>query len=352
MKSFLLAAKIALGSLLVMSAFVVVTLLLFSRTVVVHFPDGVSPIQAHNAFVVAVLWLSLVAMALFVALSVYVTTPLRRMSRSMDRVAAGELEHRVAVRGRDEGAAMGRSFNAMAERVRGMVVGQKELMAGVSHELRSPLARMKVSLALMREGDGGVGRLADLEADVDAINELVEELLLSSGLDLGASSLVLEGLDVGDLCREGWTRVADTAATTGMRLELRWKDVAPRVQANRTLAVRLFGNLFENSVRYAGGGTITVSAERRADRVQITVADQGPGVAETDLERLFEPFFRADRSRSRKTGAEGLGLMIVRRAVEAHGGSVTARLSHPNGLAVVFDLPATASAKSSGRAHG
>ena len=157
MKSFLLAAKIATVFLLVMGTFVFMTLHLFSRTVIIDFPEGVNPTEAHTSFVVAVLWLSLVAMVLLVALSVYVTTPLRRMSRSMDRIAAGDLEHRVVVRGSDEGAAMGRSFNAMAERVRGMVVGQKELMAGVSHELRSPLARMKVSLELMREGSRDVG---------------------------------------------------------------------------------------------------------------------------------------------------------------------------------------------------
>ena len=144
MKSFLLAAKIATVFLLVMGTFVFVTLHLFTRTVTFNFPEGVNPTEAHTSFVIAVLWVSLVArlparmerhgfrrMVLLTALSIYVTTPLRRMSRSMDRVAAGDLEHRVTVRGRDEGAAMGRSFNAMAERVRGMIVGQKELMAGV-----------------------------------------------------------------------------------------------------------------------------------------------------------------------------------------------------------------------------
>ena len=340
MKSFFLAAKISVMFLLVMVAFVFVTLHLFTRTVIFRFPDGVDPSDAHTSFVIAVLWISFVAMILLTALSVYVTTPLRRMSRSMDRVAAGDLEHRVAVRGRDEGAAMARSFNAMAERVRGMILGQKELMAAVSHELRSPLARMKVSLELIRERRGGADRIAELEAEVDAIDDLVEELLLSSRLDLGTSPLALEGLDLGDLCRAAWTRVTAQAATHGMTLELPWGEEGPQVQANRALAVRLLGNLFENSVRYAARGAVTVSAEKRAGRVHITVVDAGPGVEQADLGRLFEPFFRADRSRSRKTGAGGLGLMIVRRAVEAHGGKVLARRSGPQGLAVEFDLPA------------
>ncbi len=339
MKSFWLAAKIATVFLLVMGTFVVLTLHLFARNVM-HLHSGFSPSEAHHSFVVTVLWIGLVAMALLIALSVYVTAPLRRMSRSMDRIAAGDLEHRVVVRGRDEGAAMGRSFNAMAERVRGMIVGQKELMAGVSHELRSPLTRMKVSLELMREGKTDAKRIADLEADVDELDSLVEEVLLASRLDLSSTPLSLESLDLADVCREAWTRVAGAAEAQGVILEFSLSDDASRVHANHDLMVRLLGNLFENSVRYAGRGSVTVASDRHEKRVHVTVTDGGPGVEDADLERLFEPFFRADRSRSRKTGAGGLGLMIVRRAVEAHGGSVKARRANPSGLVVVFDLAA------------
>ena len=338
MKSWLLAAKIAAVFILVMWVFVSLTLHLFVGIVMSSRGHGDLG-AAHHAFVVRVLQLGLVAMVLMLAFSVYVTAPLRRMSRSMDRIAAGELEHRVPVRGRDEAAAMGRSFNAMAERVRGMIVGQKELMAGVSHELRSPLTRMKLSLELLREGKGGAERIAGLESDVDDLDGLVEELLLASRIDLGSVPLALEMLDLVDLCQEAWTRVAEEAEAQGTTLQLRCADDARRLLADRSLALRLFGNLFENSVRYGGPGQVTVSSNRQADRLHITVTDDGPGVEEADLERLFEPFFRADRSRSRKTGAGGLGLMIVRRAVEAHDGSVQARRADPRGLEVIFDLP-------------
>lgn len=220
-----------------------------------------------------------------------------------------------------------------------MIVGQKELMAGVSHELRSPLTRMKVSLELLRQEPKRIDRITDLEADIDALDALVEELLLASRIDLGAVPLQRESLDLEALCREGWARVADEATAQGTELERRWGEDAGRVQGDRSLVVRLLGNLFENAVRHGGPGQVTVSAERQGDRLRVTVADQGPGVAAADLERLFEPFFRADRSRSRKTGAGGLGLMIVRRAVEAHGGKVQARLREPRGLGVIFDLP-------------
>ena len=338
MRSFLLAAKIAVAFLLVMGTFVFVTLHIFAR-LVMHTHEGISPGESHHAFVVTVLWIGVGAVGLLAALSVYVTAPIRRMSRSMDRIAAGDLEHRVTVRGNDEGAAMGRSFNAMAERVRGMVVGQKELMAGVSHELRSPLARMKVSLELMREGKDRAATLDDLEADVDEVDSMVEELLLASRLDLGSATLSMKPLDLEPLCREAWNRVAETATAQGMTLETALAADASRALVNGALIVRLLGNLFENSVRYAGRGRVTLASARKEDRLHVTVSDEGPGVDQADLGRLFEPFFRADRSRSRKTGAGGLGLMIVRRAVEAHGGRVEARSADPSGLVVAFDLP-------------
>lgn len=339
MKSYRLALKIAVLFLVVLWAFVSGTLHLFARMVMHPTFEGAShAAHGHHRFVVTVLWLGFAAMVLIVGFSVWVTRPLRRMSRSMDRIAAGDLEHRVAIRGRDEGAVMGRSFNAMAERVQGMIVGQKELLAGVSHELRSPLARMKLAVELLRQGNDPGRRLDDLDRDVDAVDDLVEELLASSRIDLGAP-LDTETLDLESVCGDAWKRIG---AVDGPEpsLDLRIADDARAVRANRVLAVRVLGNLFENSARYAGGGTVTVSTTRAGDRVSVRVADDGPGVDDGDLERLFEPFFRADRSRSRATGATGLGLMIVRRAVEAHGGSIAARHGDGRGLAIEFDLPA------------
>ncbi len=338
MRSWWLALKIAAVFVFVMGVFIALTLHLFASRVM---RSELSGAEAHHAFVVQTLQLFAVALVVMVGFAFWVTRPLRRMSRSMDRIAAGDLEHRVVVRGRDETAAMGRSFNAMAERVRAMVVGQKELMAGVSHELRSPLTRMKVSLELLRQGRGDTdARIADLEADVDALDGMVEELLLASRIDLGAASPERERLALEPLCREAWRRVARDADEKSIRLQLDLAADAREIEADRALCVRLFGNLFENSVRYAGEGTIFVRALRDGGRVRVTVRDEGPGVDPEVLVHLFEPFFRADRSRSRKTGAGGLGLMIVRRCVEAHDGDVAARNAEGRGLEIVFDLPA------------
>jgi signal transduction histidine kinase len=300
------------------------------------------PPETHSEFMVGVLEIGVLTIAGVIGLSLYLAAPLRRMSRSMDRIAAGDLAHRVQVRGRDEVAAMGRSFNAMADRIGAMITGQKELMAGVSHELRSPLTRMKVALELLRNEPTTDG-INDLECEVDTLDAMVEELLVASRLDLGSALLKPEPLDLAELAEEAWDRVAPAATAAGMELEYRLDDHARLILADQGLIVRLLGNLFENAVRYAGRGTVSLVSERcteRLDRVEMTVSDQGPGVDGELLQHLFEPFFRADPSRSRKTGATGLGLMIVRRAVAAHGGSVRAHPAPGGGLAVTFDLPA------------
>ena len=338
MRRFLLAAKIAAVFTVTTWLFVIVALHLFSR-MVLHHDAHHSIHEAHGNFMATVLWIGLGATALMAAFSIYVTRHLRRMSRSMNRIADGDLDHRVQVRGRDEGAVMGRSFNAMADRVRSMVVGQRELMAGVSHELRSPLTRMKVSLAMLRDETGAGERIDALEQEVDAVDALVGELLLASRIELqGASERQVVSL--GELCREAWTRVETEAAGRGMELRVEPAAGELRLDVDRKLIERALGNLFENAVRYAGSGPVDVDAERDGSRVRLRVRDRGPGVAEQDLPRLFEPFFRADRSRSRRSGAEGLGLMIVKRAAEAHDGTVAASRAEGGGLVVALDLSA------------
>ncbi len=297
------------------------------------------PRDTHHEFFIGILEIGTIALIGVVLLSLHLSRPLRRMSRSMDRIADGDLDHRVKMRGHGEVAAMARSFNTMADRIGTMIMGQKELMAGVSHELRSPLARMKVALELLREDGRSPERIDEIEEEVDAIDDMLAELLTASRLDLGSAQLDRQERALEDLAERAWRRVAATAENAGMTLQLEIDLGADAVEVDDGLFVRVLGNLFENAVRYAGTGTVTLSSRRTADAIEITIADKGPGVAEEVADQLFEPFFRADPSRSRKTGASGLGLMIVRRAVEAHGGSVSANNRPSGGLAVVLKLP-------------
>lgn len=332
MRSFLFAGKIAIVFLVVLGVFVVVTLHLFSSLVL-----GADDMwAAHRIFVVRVVQVFGVAVVTVVAFCGYLTSPLRRMRRSMDRIAAGDLAHRVPARGRDEVAQMGRSFNRMADRVEEMISRRKELVASVSHELRSPLTRAKVSLELLRESGADPDRVRSVESDLTELDDLVDELLLAGRAEGGRGPGETERVRFDELCRQAWIRVEARASERGIPLHL--EGGAESVVVDRALTLRLLGNLFENSVRHAESGAVTVRYRAEAGRLAVVVLDDGPGVADGDLDRLFEPFFRADASRSRKTGAAGMGLAIVKRAVLAHGGNVRAT-NGDRGLEIAFDLP-------------
>lgn len=311
--------------------------------------------QVHLAFERGLLRIAGLSLISVLVLSLVLTRPLRRMSRSMDRIAAGELDHRVAVRGRDEVAAMGTSFNAMADRIQEMIVGQKEMLAGVSHELRSPLGRMKMTLELLREReDVRAERLQALEQEVDHVDALVDEILTASRLDLGTTPLQLEPLDLRRAAEDAWqsserhsseqpssAQAADQAEqSVCLHVEL---DGEPRALADARLLTRILGNLLSNARRHART-IVRLRAASAHGRVEIELADDGTGLATggasaPELDRLFEPFYRADPARAHGRHV-GMGLAIVRKAVEAHGGQVRATLSDLGGLSVSFDLPA------------
>jgi signal transduction histidine kinase len=165
--------------------------------------------------------------------------------------------------------------------------------------------------------------------------------MTASRLDLGTATLRPERASLDDLVSAAWTRVEREAVDRGVSLTCSLEPPDVLVLADRALTVRLLGNLFENAVRHAPGSSVVVRARRGAVRVDVDVIDDGPGVAPEMHEKLFEPFFRADPSRSRRTGGSGLGLMIVRRAVEAQGGTCRASASSPGGgLTISFDLAA------------
>ncbi|MEM1178147.1 MAG: ATP-binding protein [Acidobacteriota bacterium] len=314
-------------------------------------------IRIHLAFERGLLRIAGLSLFSVLVLSVVLTRPLRRMSRSMDRIADGELDHRVDVAGRDEVAAMGHSFNAMADRIQGMIRGQQEMLAGVSHELRSPLGRMKMTLALLRDrgpsGDGHRGgppradakRLHDLDAEIDHIDGLIQELLTATRLDLGTAPLQLESVELGPAVEHAWTLALKNAEPdgglnnpAGEALSLRTDLDGLSVRADPRLLARVLGNLLGNARRYARS-TVTVGAEARDGRVIIDVSDDGPGVEPDHLERLFEPFFRADSARAH-THHVGMGLAIVHKSVAAHGGHVRAAASAEGGLCVTVDFEA------------
>ena len=268
-----------------------------------------------------------------------ITRDIGHMMRGTEAIASGRFDSRLRLRRNDELGRLADAIDQMAGRLTGFVAGQKRFLGDAAHELCSPLARMQTALAILesREPPGAEGYLADLREELDEMAALVHELLAFSRATHGRS-IQLEVTDVRAVARRAWDREAP--AGTPLTLDI---PEPCEVRADPALLHRALANLIRNAVRYAGTThPITVAARLDPDRttVWISVSDEGPGVAEEEIPRLFEPFYRPEPSRSRELGGVGLGLAIVKTCVDACGGSVDARNRQPHGFEVTLRLKA------------
>ena len=282
----------------------------------------------HPAF------LSLLAMiAVAVAICAHpivrrLTIRLERLKASVDRFGTGDLTSRVAVEGSDEIAAIAQSFNRSVARIEELVNSQRTLLANASHELRSPLARLRMSVELVGAATSADQR-AEIERNVSELDQLIDEILLASRLDLGdAAAIARDDVDFTAL-------VAEECART--RAEL---DAGPiHLQGDARLLRRLSRNLLENARRHGGNASCDVSL-RKSDATTATleVADRGAGIPEPEREKIFAPFYRLPDA-SESGGGVGLGLALVKQIVEKHGGKVQCLAREGGGSRFVVTLP-------------
>ena len=301
----------------------------------------------------------------------YLTSPVVRLRAATRRLAAGDLTARaggLTARRRDEMAQLVRDFDTMAERLEESVNVQSRLLNDISHELRSPLARLNVAAALARQRSGveAQGALDRIDLEADRLNDLIGGLLTIARLESGNDSRQKVPVFLGELI-EGIAADADFEAQ-GRNCSV---TCVIRDDCQVTGVPGLLSSAIENVVRNAArytreGSSAEISLERDQDRdgteALIRVVDSGPGVPEDALDKLFRPFYRIDDARGRKTGGAGLGLAITDRAVRLHGGSVKASNRSQGGLQVEIRLPlaaadtqnsvATAETKSEGNAVG
>ncbi len=241
--------------------------------------------------------------------------PLRWLTDGVERLSQGELDVVVENPTRDEFGTLTQAFNRMARRVKEMVQARDQLLLDVSHELRSPLTRMKVALALQPDSPAR----ASMAADVSEMEMMVSELLELERLREGRG-LRPERRDLAPVLREIIAVCAGRSPGVRLTGEVPEMPLDFDVEKVRTV----FRNLIENALKYSlpDSRAVEVSVSRDAQSVVVCVTDDGPGIPEGDPANLFEPFVRHDRSRSKKTGGYGLGLSICKRIMEAHGGSI------------------------------
>jgi two-component system sensor histidine kinase CpxA len=274
-----------------------------------------------------------------------ITRSVAQMTRATELIAEGSFDARVVTNRRDELGSLGEAINRMAMRLAGFVNGQKRFLGDIAHELCAPLARLQMALGILEQRAGQQApRVDDVREEVQHMSSLVNELLSFSKASLRQEPVELEPVALAALAR----RIVEREAKAGEIIEVRI-DPALHALAEPELLARALSNLVRNALRHAqNAGPLLIAASRQgegkgdAERVQLTISDSGPGIPEDAREKIFDPFYRLEASRSRETGGVGLGLAIVKTCVEACHGTVSARNRQPHGLEVQIVLRATA----------
>jgi signal transduction histidine kinase len=263
------------------------------------------------------------------------TRRLERLQTSVEALGAGRLSTRIAVKGDDEVARLADSFNRSAARIEALVDAQKALLANASHELRSPLARIRMAVELM--GNQAQPEMRDeLTRNIAELDQLIDEILLASRLDTaGETAPAFETFDLTALVAEECARLA---GDVDVQLEASTMDM----MGDARLLRRMVRNLLENAKRYGEGSPITVTLARSSPaQICLRICDGGPGIPVAERERIFEPFYRLPGARERDGGV-GLGLALVRQIAQRHGGEVRCIDHATPGSCFEVTLPAIA----------
>jgi signal transduction histidine kinase len=272
--------------------------------------------------------------------AINVVVPIRQITATIEQFGRGNLSARVKTERRDEIGTLGRSFNSMAERLEKLVLSEHRLLEDISHELRSPLARLNFSVKLARTATDRDAALDRVKRDIDRLTTLVSELVEMTRVEgdpaCRKSEIVCMNGVISETVRDACIEVEARGCTVNVDGELTTK-----VLGDRELLRRAVENVLRNAVRYSPPkAKIDIVLKEKDDTASIIVRDYGSGIPEAFLDKIFDPFFRVEESRDSETGGVGLGLSIAKRAVQLHNGFILARNSNP-GLSVEITLPVT-----------
>lgn len=271
-------------------------------------------------------------------LSRSITRPLETLAATADRFGAGDFEARSGISGADEVGRLARSFDAMAARIQAARKAEKELLANVSHELRTPLTRIRLALELVEPPDDAVrARIASVSDDVNELERLVADVLTASRLELAQLPLTKAPVRLADLAHKSRRRALDLFPGRAIDVDV---PEALTVTADASLLSRALDNLVDNACKYSDADQpVRIEGGSAGGTVSVAVVDQGAGIEEADLARIFDPFFRTPSARGRAAGF-GLGLALARRIAEAHGGTIAATSRAGQGTRFEVALPA------------
>ena len=318
------------------------------RSVAQQRADAAFLSDVTRALFIAGLAVALLAAGLGVLLARSISQPLAEMSRAADRMAEGDYAVRVPLRGQAEVVALARTFNQMAEGMGSVERLRRDLVANVSHDLRTPLTVIRGYLEGLRSGQIADRRSAEMafeamHAEVTRLLRLVDDLRQVAALDAGGPSLERRPVAVADLVSDALSRIEPVATAKGVTVLNQSSTDLPQVSVDAGRMGQVLFNLLDNAVRHTPpGGTVTMQAgyapgsRGNQAHVWLTVQDNGEGIPAEHLPHIFERFYRADRARGE--GGAGLGLAIARAIVEAHGGQISAQSDGVPGHGSTFTI--------------
>ncbi len=271
-------------------------------------------------------------------LALSLTSPVRDLQKIVERFGKGDLSARLNSTRRDELGDLARAFDHMATHIQTLLAAERRLLLDISHELRSPLARLGVAIELARSGDDTESALNRIQKESDRLNALVGQLLQVTRAEGDPASLRRDPIRLDQMVEQLVDDARIEASARGCEIEYRAPGPVT-VAGDPELLRRAIENVVRNAIRYSPvNAAVLVSLVRQNGHAVVDVRDTGPGVPEEALPRLFDAFYRVEPDRGRASGGIGLGLSIARRAVELHKGSIRAKNAHP-GLEVVIEFP-------------
>ncbi len=284
------------------------------------------------------LWFPLLIAVLCYLLAVHLASPLRDLRRVVERFGRGDLSSRFHLTRQDEIGELARAFNLMAGQITTLLSAERRLLQDVSHELRSPLARLGFAVELAKTSPDREAALGRVRKEADRLHQLVNELMQLTSAEGDPTAKNLEAVELGALLRDLVAECTLQAEAQGCELILRI-DQAAVVAGDRELLRRACDNVLTNAIRHAPAeSAVEIELTVRERLGTISIRDHGPGVPAETLGELFKPFYRVEVDRGRSSGGVGLGLAIARRAVELYQGRIIARNANP-GLIVEIELP-------------
>ena len=303
--------------------------------------DTMEPPHPEKGFALGLVGIGLVIALLIIPVSRIFTNRIKQLRHSALQIAEGDLSHRVTVKGKDEIGELGRSFNQMADKVERMIQAGRELTANVSHELRSPLARIRIAEEILRErwerGDyqGCERHLDNIRQDIEELDRLIGSILVLSKLDIQETTLKRESFNPSDLIHELLERFKPSISRRSLRV-ITDLSFDPPLPGDRDALRTALSNILDNAVKFtAEGGGIFVTMQTEGDCLRIDVTNSFQALSAEDLSRIFEPFYRTERAH---VAGSGLGLAITRKILERQGGTIEAE-NALEGLRILIRLP-------------